>query len=123
MLTVLEPPKRAHHGPDRHTRASNDGPYISGGHTSSRGAKSGRGSKSVNQGGERRQYERRSGGLPDSQKKVDQGWGANEGEAELSGESLFSRNGVSLGWGNGKTRAIVPGCGGELASVDSAYLS
>ena len=38
-------------------------------------------------GGDRRQFERRSGSNLDSQKKVDQGWGANEGGAELTGMS------------------------------------
>ena len=38
-------------------------------------------------GGERRHFERRSGGLPDSQKKVDQGWGSNDGPRELDGGS------------------------------------
>lgn len=57
--------------------------YTSGGHTSRGG---GAGGRTPAQGGERRQFERRSGGLPDSQKKVDQGWGANEGEAELNAE-------------------------------------
>jgi len=86
----VNPPKRAHHGPDRHTRTANDQPRISGGHTSSReGGRGGRGrggSKTPAGGGERRVYERRSGGLPDSQKKVDLGWGANEGTAELTAE-------------------------------------
>ena len=36
-------------------------------------------------GGERRQFERKSGTLPDSQKKMDQGWGSNNGPAELDG--------------------------------------
>jgi hypothetical protein len=48
--------------------------------------------RTANDGGERRQYERRSGTVGgDSQKKIDLGWGANEGTAELSGGSAFGR--------------------------------
>lgn len=82
----VAPPKKAHHGPDRHTKNPNNrGGYTSGGH-SSRGSGAVRGAKTPAFGGERRQFERRSGGYQDSQKKVESGWGANEGSAELSAE-------------------------------------
>ena len=76
-------PKRAHHGPDKHTKAPGSDFKTSGGHRSRGGH---RGAKTPASGGERRQFERKSGTLPDSQKKVDAGWGANEGTAELSAE-------------------------------------
>ena len=81
----VAPPKRAHHGPDKHTKPPGERVYNSGGHRS-RGSGHVRGAKTPAFGGERRQFERRSGGNPDSQKKIDQGWGTNEGEAELSGK-------------------------------------
>lgn len=88
--SFLAPPKKAHHGPDRHTKNPNNrGGYTSGGH-SSRGSGAVRGAKTPAFGGERRQFERRSGGYQDSQKKVESGWGANEGSAELSGELIVS---------------------------------
>lgn len=74
----------AHTKGPRGTRPAKN--YTSGGHTSSRGGGNSGAARTPAQGGERRQFERRSGGLPDSQKKVDQGWGANEGEAELNAE-------------------------------------
>jgi len=82
------PTKRNHNGPDKHTKGprAERADYTSGGHKS-RGSGAVRGAKTPAFGGERRQFERRSGTNPDSQKKVDQGWGANEGEAELTGES------------------------------------
>lgn len=54
----------------------------------SRGGQSGK-ARTPNGGGERRQFERKSGTLPDSQKKVESGWGADEGEAELNGMFLY----------------------------------
>ena len=79
-------PKRAHHGPDKHTKGprADRAEQTSGGHKSRGGAS--RGAKTPAFGGERRQFERRSGTNPDSQKKVEQGWGSNEGTAELTGE-------------------------------------
>jgi hypothetical protein len=52
------------------------------------GANTGK-ARTPNFGGERRQFERRSGTNPDSQKKIESGWGADEGEAELSGVSSW----------------------------------
>lgn len=79
-------PKRAHHGPDKHTKGprADRAEQTSGGHKSRGGAS--RGAKTPAFGGERRQFERRSGTNPDSQKKVEQGWGSNEGTAELTAE-------------------------------------
>lgn len=80
--------KKAHKGPDAHTKGPRENRPIrnptSGGH-SSRGGQSGK-ARTPNNGGERRQFERKSGTLPDSQKKVESGWGADEGEAELNAE-------------------------------------
>ncbi|KAK4686041.1 hypothetical protein P7C73_g4092, partial [Tremellales sp. Uapishka_1] len=79
-------PKRHHNGPDAHTkgpRGTRPDKYATGGHR--RGAGPGAGGKTSG-GGERRQFERRSGGLPDSQKKIESGWGAEEGTAELTAE-------------------------------------
>ncbi|ORY29352.1 hypothetical protein BCR39DRAFT_532456 [Naematelia encephala] len=72
---------------DRHTKGPrgtrpNRG-VTSGGHTSRGGSG---GARTPAQGGERRQFERKSGGLPDSQKKIEHGWGSNEGGAELGAE-------------------------------------
>lgn len=80
-------PKRAHNGPDKHTKGPRGEGRVntSGGHRS-RPAGGARGAKTPAFGGERRQYERRSGTNPDSQKKVEQGWGSNEGQAELTAE-------------------------------------
>jgi len=47
------------------------------GRSRGRGAPSGRG----------RQFDRHSGTLPDTEKRVSQGWGANEGKAELTAET------------------------------------
>ncbi|WVQ97639.1 hypothetical protein IAU59_004753 [Kwoniella sp. CBS 9459] len=59
---------------------------TAGGH-SSYGAGHYKGGKVPAQAGERRQFERRNqNGGTDSQKKVDHGWGANTGEAELKDE-------------------------------------
>ncbi len=85
-VSLAAPPKRAHQGPDRHTKPPGERVFTSGGHRA-RGSGHVRGAKTPAFGAERRQFERKSGGNPDSQKKVDQGWGPNEGEAELSGES------------------------------------
>lgn len=85
LMLGLAPPKRAHHGPDKHTKPPGGTVLTSGGHRS-RGSGHVRGAKTPAFGAERRQFERRSGGIPDSQKKVDQGWGPNQGEAELTGE-------------------------------------
>lgn len=82
---------------------------ISGGHTSRGG---GAGGRAPNQGGERRQFERRSGALPDSQKKIEQGWGANEGAAELSGElclGVWVRCGLEGGGREGKKQCCIVG--------------
>lgn len=83
------PSKKHRNHIDAHTKGPRDQRPIrnetSGGHTSRGGG--GRGARTPAQGGERRQYERRSGGIPDSQKKVDQGWGADDGEVELTGGS------------------------------------
>jgi len=84
----VAPSRKGNHVRDAHTKGPpGDRParnLTSGGHTS-RGGRGG-GSRVPAQGGERRQFERRSGGLPDSQKKIEHGWGANEGEAELTAE-------------------------------------
>lgn len=69
----------AHTKGPRGNRPARDG--TTGGH--SRGGA--RGARTPAQGGERRQFERRSGTYQDSQKKVDQGWGADEGSSELKG--------------------------------------
>ncbi|WWC66180.1 uncharacterized protein I206_100081 [Kwoniella pini CBS 10737] len=59
---------------------------TSGGH-SSYGSGHYKGGKVPAQAGERRQFERRNqNGGTDSQKKVEHGWGANTGEAELKDE-------------------------------------
>jgi len=80
--------KKAHKGPDAHTKGPRENRPIrnptSGGH-SSRGGQSGK-ARTPNNAGERRQFERKSGTLPDSQKKVEHGWGADDGEAELNAE-------------------------------------
>ena len=85
-LFITAPPKRAHRGPDKHTKPPGGIPVTSGGHRS-RSEGHIRGAKTPAFGGERRQFERRSGANPDSQKKVDQGWGPDQGEAELNGVS------------------------------------
>jgi len=82
--------KRFHKGPDAHTKGPRGSrpnkTYVSGGHTAREGDHTGR-PRNTNDGGERRQYERRSGTVGgDSQKKIDLGWGANEGNAELTAE-------------------------------------
>jgi len=78
--------KKAHKGPDAHTKGPRENRPIrnptSGGH-SSRGGQSGK-ARTPNNAGERRQFERKSGTLPDSQKKVEHGWGAAEGEATVA---------------------------------------
>ena len=85
IVLTAAAPKRAHHGPDKHTKGPRaDRPELtSGGHKARGGAS--RTPRTPAFGGERRQFERRSGANPDSQKKVDQGWGSNEGTAELTG--------------------------------------
>ncbi|ORX37374.1 hypothetical protein BD324DRAFT_608653 [Kockovaella imperatae] len=84
----VAPPKKAHHGPDRHTKGPREfRENRREGDRSGRGGRGGnRGARTPASGGERRQFERRSGGLPDSQKKVDQGWGGNDGPKELDAE-------------------------------------
>jgi len=84
----VPPSKKGNHIRDAHTKGPRGNRpaknLTSGGHSSTGGGRSS--AHTPAQGGERRQFERRSGGLPDSQKKVDHGWGANEGEAELTAE-------------------------------------
>ncbi|KAL7419244.1 carbamoyl-phosphate synthase (glutamine-hydrolyzing) cpa2 [Cryptotrichosporon argae] len=86
----VPPPKKHHQGRDAHTKGPRENrdraEFTSGGHRS-RGAGAVRGGRTPAQGGERRQYERRpASGAQDSQKKVEQGWGADEGKAELTAE-------------------------------------
>lgn len=85
----VPPPKKHHRGPDAHTKGPRENRPIknqtSGGHTS-RGAGNTGKARTPNFGAERRQFERRSGTNPDSQKKIEQGWGADDGEAELTAE-------------------------------------
>ncbi|KAK6905922.1 hypothetical protein L486_08203 [Kwoniella mangroviensis CBS 10435] len=82
---------------DAHTKGPRGNRPARGGGNSSRNVTSGghssygsghyRGAKVPAQAGERRQFERRNqNGGTDSQKKVDHGWGANTGEAELKDE-------------------------------------
>ncbi|WVW82535.1 hypothetical protein I302_104546 [Kwoniella bestiolae CBS 10118] len=82
---------------DAHTKGPRGSRPARGGGNSSRNVTSGghssygsghyRGAKVPAQAGERRQFERRNqNGGTDSQKKVDHGWGANTGEAELKDE-------------------------------------
>lgn len=82
-------PRKGAHVRDAHTKGPRGNRparnYTSGGHTPS-GTGSTRGPRTPASGGERRQFERRSGTLPDSQKKVEAGWGADEGNAELTAE-------------------------------------
>lgn len=59
--------------------------------TQSRGAGHTGKARTPNFGAERRQFERRSGTNPDSQKKVESGWGADDGEAELTGTSALGQ--------------------------------
>lgn len=92
----VAPSKKYRHGPDAHTKGPRENRPIrnqtSGGHTSS-GA--GRGGRTPNFGGERRQFERRSGTVGDSQKKVEHGWGSNEGAAELTAEVEGEKDAVA----------------------------
>ncbi|KAF8501921.1 hypothetical protein JB92DRAFT_859857 [Gautieria morchelliformis] len=68
-----------------------------GGGARGRGGPAGRG----------RQYDRHSGTLPDTNKRVDQGWGANKGTAELSAEQQGNADAAKdanvepalMGWG------------------------
>lgn len=46
----------------------------------------GRGGRGRGTGGRGRQFDRHSGTLPDTNKRIDQGWGANKGTAELNAE-------------------------------------
>lgn len=88
LLTHEANPRKGAHVRDAHTKGPRGNRparnYTSGGHTPS-GTGSTRGPRTPASGGERRQFERRSGTLPDSQKKVEAGWGADEGNAELTG--------------------------------------
>ncbi|WVQ82666.1 hypothetical protein IAT38_004798 [Cryptococcus sp. DSM 104549] len=85
----VAPPKRSFAGRDAHTkgpRGNRPARGTSGGHTSF-GSGHYKGGKVPAQAGERRQFERRNqNGGTDSQKKVEHGWGANTGEAELKDE-------------------------------------
>ncbi|WVN89133.1 uncharacterized protein L203_104349 [Cryptococcus depauperatus CBS 7841] len=84
----VPPARKGNHVRDAHTKGPRGARpnKTSGGHTS-QGNGHYRGAKVPAQAGERRQFERRNlAGTQDSQKKVDQGWGANTGEAELKDE-------------------------------------
>jgi len=104
------------------------------GETRGRGRGGGRGGRGRGgpAGGRGRQFDRHSGGLPDSDKKVNQGWGANEGKAELTAEVQGQTDAVkdsaadtwaeSLapapentgdGWGGGETAGATPNGTGE----------
>ncbi|KAF8591871.1 hypothetical protein K439DRAFT_1643873 [Ramaria rubella] len=72
----------------------------------------GRGGRGRGAGGRGRQYDRHSGTLPDSDKKVNQGWGANEGTAELTAEQQGDADAVkdatvdtSANWGGDTSAA------------------
>jgi plasminogen activator inhibitor 1 RNA-binding protein len=84
----LANPRKGNHVRDAHTKGPRGNRPArnlpSGGHPSTGGA--GRRPYVPNTAGDRRQFERKSGTIPDSQKKVEQGWGANEGAAELTGQ-------------------------------------
>jgi plasminogen activator inhibitor 1 RNA-binding protein len=86
----VAPSRKAHHGQDAHTKGPRGSRPARGGDRTQGG------SKTPAQGGERRQFERRSGAYEDSQKKVEAGWGADEGKAELSGESEGTMFGAAL---------------------------
>lgn len=119
----VPPPKKSHKGPDAHTKGPRENRPIknvtSGGH-SSRGGGQGKG-RTPNGGGERRQFERRSGTVPDSQKRVESGWGADDGEAELNAEQQGEKDaqdedntpqtpaaeGADGGWGAAEGEATV----------------
>ncbi|EIW72576.1 hypothetical protein M231_03444 [Tremella mesenterica] len=82
--------RRPYQGLDAHTKGprgnrSSRG-VTSGGHTARLDNVGSRRPRVVQDAAGRRQYERRSGTVGDSQKKVDQGWGAATGTAELTDE-------------------------------------
>ncbi|RSH93010.1 hypothetical protein EHS25_008458 [Saitozyma podzolica] len=90
--------RRGAHVRDAHTKGPRGNRPArnptSGGHTST-GSGNARRPRVPVDGGERRHFERKSGPLPDSQKKVDAGWGPNEGTAELSAEVEGEKDAVA----------------------------
>lgn len=81
MLTVIIAPSKGDHRP------RNENQIARGGRGAARGGR-GRstGAGAIATPGTKRQFDRRSGAFPDSEKKVAQGWGAEEGKAELKDE-------------------------------------
>ncbi|KAF8516215.1 hypothetical protein BU17DRAFT_67627 [Hysterangium stoloniferum] len=88
-----------------------------------RGSRGGRG-RGGQVGGRGRQFDRHSGGLPDSEKKVNQAWGANEGKAELTaevqGQTDAVKDSAADNWADGiaaPTEGAGDGWGGETAGA------